>query len=313
MAVVYGPNFFTAGAFSQVAPASSLPGYPPVVYVENTETVDVGGPNGARFITAVAGDFAIGALTIANFGPINGGYWSILGDADGPGYYYGIWANFSAAAEAATGGDNYAFTFGSRRTSPSEGYHESFALRVGDGGLHIRENGVETTVGAIQHDNLWHYILIYINGSSDGGFAADGIIRVSLDGPQIFEKTNSTLYVDAWPSDPQDFVSANYVNFGRYGMLPTTGFTIYSTPLDSTRNLLTGDTHAVQGNDNLIAGAFGTLIGERSVLLNLDGVARTEIENGALIVNGRFIHNGAELSSGVGDLSAALDALGAVV
>lgn len=76
------------------------------------------------------------------------------------------------------------------------------------------------------------------------------------------------------------------------------------------RNLLTGQGHSVTGSDNLIAGVMGTLIGDRTVLLSLDGAAHSEAVSGALVLRGRFIHNGSEVTSGVGDLSAALDALG---
>lgn len=221
MAVVYGPQTWPT-TFSQTGTATSLSGYPDVVFVEDVETVEGGGPNGERIMDAVGGDYAAAAYTEANFGPL-AGKWSLLGDDDGPGYYYfGDW-QFSAAAEAANSGESYAFTFG-HYTAPNS-YSESFALRIGDGGIHIKENGVETTVGSATHDDAWHRVSVYILGSSDGGFAADGIIRVSVDGTQIFEKTNSTIFVNVGPT----FVQANYFNHGRFGLLPVVNFTISSS------------------------------------------------------------------------------------
>jgi hypothetical protein len=75
------------------------------------------------------------------------------------------------------------------------------------------------------------------------------------------------------------------------------------TSTDSARNLLTGDGHLVTGSDNLIAGAFGTLSGDRTVLMSLDGSAHDVARTGALELWGDFYYNGSLFTpSGAGEL-----------
>lgn len=224
MATIYGPQAWTAGTFS--VPGSSTgpdANYPEIQYREAVETVNAAGPAGERIIDGT-GNYADSALTIVNFGP-SSGYW--LASGDGEGVFYEGDFKFDSDAEADTFGFNYPFVFGVYRTTPSVGFVEVFNIRASldEGVFYYSENGVESVsgFGTISADNAWHRIKVLVKPDSGGG---NGIITVWLDDVQIFTKTNSTLVVPSFGGNPADGV--NYVNHGRYGLLPTTNFHIYT-------------------------------------------------------------------------------------
>lgn len=266
MAIIYGPQAWTAGTFSVTGASSAADGnYPEIFYREDVETVNAAGPASERIIDAVGGDYAASALTIVDVGP-SSGYWDATGGGSGVNYR-GHW-KFSAAAETETGGYNYPFSFGVYRTSPSVGYVQVFALRasLAEGKFYIDENGVETGVGfgSISDDDAWHLIRVFVQPSSDNGSTADGVITVWLDGVQIHTRTASLLYVPSYGGNPTSGV--NYVTFGRYGLLPTTNFQIdtdgTSTPPTTPKTFFG-------------FGKNGSVKSDLTFLVNLDGVSRT--------------------------------------
>jgi hypothetical protein len=94
---------------------------------------------------------------------------------------------------------------------------------------------------------------------------------------------------------------------------------------DSSRNLLTGESHTVSGNDNLIAGSGnsvagdtseahgtdGTVVATRSVLFSQDGSPHTLSDDGVVSIYADDIRfNGASVKNAITDLTADVTATG---
>lgn len=111
-------------------------------------------------------------------------------------------------------------------------------------------------------------IVFDIEFKRDNGGA--GYCRVYVDGVLIY--TQDPAFIAGWPSVSGAFpaypLRTAWIGFaGLFGK--TTNFRLYSFAPSSDRNLLTGSTHTVEGSDNLIAGAGGSVTGDKNAYFAL--------------------------------------------
>lgn len=238
---IYGRQAWTAGTFDvNTTPDGSelsLPdsNYPFSVFREEVKTVDGAGPAGERIIDS--DDFGASGLTESGFG-VSAGYFDARGLNDGNGLFYEIDAKFSSIAESQVGDFLYPLTAGTRNLT-SHALLPLFQVRTAltEGKLYIDVNGdggeVDTGV-VISADDAWHHILVQIVPSSDNGDTMqDGIVKVWLDDVLIYNISNSWAWVRQASGSTEFF--ANYISFGRFGILPSTNAHIYygtDDPLD---------------------------------------------------------------------------------
>lgn len=151
-----------------------------------------------------------------------------------------------------------------------------------DGAFHHAEIRFHPGTPVIESGNWWDV-------------QRNGWVQVYWDDQLVINLQAIDFYINEFDGTDNRFESYAVGHFGLYGRVYDVEL---GYPSHSARNFLTGYGHTVEGHDNVIAGRNGTLRQtERTVLLNLDGQAHEHSESGALILNGRFIHNGTELVS----------------
>lgn len=280
---VYGPQAFTAGTFSYSPPTTSDGNYPEAIYFEKVNTVNGAGPNGERILDALGGDYGASALTIYNFATLGADANYVDFYNDGAGIYLEIDAKFSSVAEADLVSLAAIMSMGNRRASP-ESFRKNFGLDLNfvSGELEITTKGDGTVgFGSYTADDNYYTLRVYLLPSSDNGTTDDGIIRVwkklSTDPVGSFTLEYENLASFLWSSP---FVGAplngqNYVNIGRYGILPSTNFRIF---------ILTADTQAYIFGRGASADDKATVVSDLTALFNLDGLGRIVDEPNTLVV-----------------------------
>lgn len=283
---VYGPQDWTAGTFTVTTPDTGDGNYPETIYREKVFTTNAAGPAGERIIDSA--DYGASAHTIFGFATlgVDTGYVDLRGV--GNGIYIDIDVKFDPAVSADIGNFAYPFTLGTRRASP-ESFRYTFQLRVAmDEGLIYtdnRGNGEGAGFGSISADDQWYTLRTFLKPSSDNGSTADGIIRVWIKPSTspassfalISEVTNSFLWNSAFLGAPD--YGFNYVNFGRYGILPTTNFRIFYGEEDAEKQVF-----MFGRADSGVA----KVVSDLTALFNLDGVSRTVDAEGSHVIGGNL-------------------------
>jgi hypothetical protein len=304
---VYGKQAFTAGTFSYSTPTTSDGNYPEAIYFEKVNTVNSVGPNGERILDALGGDYGASALTLYNLATLGSDanyidFWN-----GGDGIYLEIDAKFSSVAEADLVSLAAIMSMGNRRASP-ESFRKNFGLDLNftSGELEITTHGDGTVgFGSYTADDNWYTLRVYLLPSSDNGTTGDGIIRVwkklstasAASFTLEYEDTTSFLWSSPFVGAPLN--GQNYVNIGRYGILPSTNFRIF---------IVTDDTQAY------IFGKDADVSSNLTFVINVDGVDRTSSgagpidEPGTVYIGGDLIVTGT-ISGTLTSGSAALDDL----
>lgn len=126
-------------------------------------------------------------------------------------------------------------------------------------------------------------------GGSPSDVTADGFIKVYFGSTLVLNLTGLDLIIS---DDQAELNWANGFSVGYSGLMgQVSRIQLANNLCGSSRNFLWGQGHAATGSDNLMSGRQGTLVGERNVFFNLDGVTRSRTRDGALTVHGDFYLN----------------------
>lgn len=238
---IHGPEAWTRGTFNVTTPDAGDANYPETIYREDVKTVDGAGPNGERIITSddpAGSAHTIGGANFPTLGddPAHVSMWN-----GGNGVYMEVDVQHAIAFfnETCWG---YPFTIGQR--NHLDEYFYVFILEVDlcNEEYNVTESGFGMgSFGTALPDDEWYTYRAFLKASSDNGSTGDGIVRIwrkpSLDDDSsftlIYENTASFLKT----SHTGDFVGMppfglNFVDHGRYGLLPTTNFRIFTLTED---------------------------------------------------------------------------------
>lgn len=240
---LYGPQAWTAGTFNVTAFDAGDSNYPDTTYREQVKTVDGAGAAGERVIDS--DDYGISAHdeVVTAF--------DTRGAGTGEGLFYEGHVKFSSAAAADLINDAFPFNVG---VGSMARVFWQFRVALTEGKLYIwvRGDNELATSASISADDQWHRLKAQIVPSSDGGFTADGIVRVWLDDVLVLEKTDSF----AWVSTTGTPFFADFIAYGHFGILPSTNWTIYYGT-DGVEVIDSADICCADGSAPTVAGGGG--------------------------------------------------------
>lgn len=262
----YGPQAWTAGTFTVTTPDTGDGNYPNTTYREKVFTTNAAGPAGERIIDT--SDYGASALDEQVT------YFDARGLNDGNGLFYEIQCKFTTAAKTQLGNFTFPLNVGVGSTVSGRRFMQ-FRTALTEGKLYIwvRGDGEVATSATITDDNAWHTLKAQIVPSSDNGDTMqDGIVRVWLDGVQVYETLTSWAWV---PEATNPLFHLDYIYYGHFGLLPSTNAAIYS---------VSQPIQAYIFGRGASAGDKAKVVSDLTVLFNLDGLGRTVDEPNTLVV-----------------------------